>query len=223
LVAAGNRAVILCAAISDKRAMATYTPRDKFYRKARAQGLASRAAFKIEELIGRFKLARPGAKIVDLGCAPGGWLEILARAVGENGLVVGVDLVACASRIVGVITIAGDIREPAVAAAITARLGGPADLITSDLAPKLSGIAARDQARSAELIEAAIGVAEHSLRPGGAMVAKLFMGGDFEQSVAEFRRRFRDVQIARTEATRPGSSELYVVARDFYRAGERET
>ncbi len=147
--------------------------------------------------------------------------QILARAVGENGLVVGVDLVACASRIVGVITIAGDIREPAVAAAITARLGGPADLITSDLAPKLSGIAARDQARSAELIEAAIGVAEHSLRPGGAMVAKLFMGGDFEQSVAEFRRRFRDVQIARTEATRPGSSELYVVARDFYRAGER--
>jgi len=193
--------------------MATYTPRDKFYRKARAQGLASRAAFKIEELIDRFKLARPGAKIIDLGCAPGGWLEILARAAGPHGTVVGVDLAEC--RMPGVITIAGDIRDSAVAAAIAEKLGGPADLITSDLAPKLSGIAARDQARSRELVEAALGLAQALLRPGGAMVAKLFMGADFDPIVAEFRRGFSSVQIARTEATRPGSSELYIVARDF--------
>lgn len=194
--------------------MATYTPRDRFYRKAREQGLASRAAFKIEELIDRFKLARPGARIVDLGCAPGGWLKILARAATEHGVVVGVDLAECKAP--GVITIAGDIRDPAIAAAITERLGGAADLITSDLAPKLSGIAVRDQARSRELVEAALGVAQRLLRPGGAMVAKLFMGADFEPVVAEFRRRFSSVQIARTEATRPGSSELYVVARDFH-------
>ena len=194
--------------------MATYTPRDRFYRKAREQGLASRAAFKIEELIERFKLARPGARIVDLGCAPGGWLKILARAATEHGVVVGVDLAECKAP--GVITIAGDIRDPAIAAAITERLGGAADLITSDLAPKLSGIAVRDQARSRELVEAALGVAQRLLRPGGAMVAKLFMGADFEPVVAEFRRRFSSVQIARTEATRPGSSELYVVARDFH-------
>jgi len=194
--------------------MAIYTPHDRFYRKARERGFASRAAFKIEELIERFKLARPGARIVDLGCAPGGWLKILARAAGKHGAVVGVDLVECKAP--GVITIAGDIREPAVAAAIAEQLGGPADLITSDLAPKLSGIAARDQARSRELVQAALGVAQRLLRPGGAMVAKLFMGADFEPTVAEFRRRFSSVQIARTEATRPGSSELYIVARDFH-------
>ena len=193
--------------------MATYTPRDRFYRKARARGLASRAAFKIEELIDRFKLARPGAKIIDLGCAPGGWLKILVRAAGPHGTVVGVDLAEC--RMPGVITIAGDIRDAAVAAAVAEQLGGLADLITSDLAPKLSGIAARDQARSRELVEAALGLADRLLRPGGAMVAKLFMGADFDSIVAEFRRSFSSVQIARTEATRPGSAELYIVARDF--------
>jgi len=201
--------------------MATYTPRDKFYRKARAQGLASRAAFKIEELIDRFKLARPGAKhevrIIDLGCAPGGWLEILVRAAGPHGTVVGVDLVECQvpGQAPGVITIAGDIRDSAVVAAVAEKLGGPADLIASDLAPKLSGIAARDQARSRELVEAALGLAQRLLRPGGAMVAKLFMGADFDPIVTEFRREFSSVQIARTEATRPGSAELYIVARDF--------
>lgn len=195
--------------------MASYTPRDRFYRKARQRGLTSRAAFKIEELVARFRLIRPGAKIVDLGCSPGGWLEILARATGERGIVVGVDLVSARISAPNVVTIADDILDPAIAATIAQRLGGPADLITSDLAPKLSGVRARDQARSHELIEAALAVAEQSLRPGGAMVAKLFMGLDFEPIVARFKRRFADVRVARTKAARPGSSELYVVARYF--------
>lgn len=195
--------------------MATYTPRDRFYRKAREQGLASRAAFKIEELIGRFQLAKAGARVVDLGCAPGGWLQILARSVGPKGAVVGVDLVECKRPPPRVITIVGDIRDPAVAAAVAQRLGSPADLITSDLAPELSGISARDLARSRELVAGALAVAERCLRPGGAMVAKLFMGADFDELVAGFRRRFGDVRIARTKATRPGSSELYLVARGF--------
>jgi 23S rRNA (uridine2552-2'-O)-methyltransferase len=195
--------------------MATYTPRDRFYRKARERGLASRAAFKIEELIARFRLIRPGAKIVDLGCAPGGWVGILARATGDCGIVVGVDLVPPPISAPNVVIIAGDILDPAIAATIARRLGGAADLVTSDLAPKLSGVRARDQARSHELIEAALAVAERLLRPGGAMVAKLFMGADFHSIVAGFKRRFGDVRVARTSAARPGSSELYVVARDF--------
>jgi 23S rRNA (uridine2552-2'-O)-methyltransferase len=195
--------------------MASYTPKDRFYRQARARGLASRAAFKIEELIERFKLARPGAKIVDLGCAPGGWLAILARAAAPGGSVVGVDLAPCRSPAPGVITIAGDILDPAIGAAITAKLGGRADLITSDLAPKLSGIRERDQAKTRELIDAALAIAGRCLRPGGAMVAKLFMGAGFDQVLAAFKSRFGKVQVARTEASRPGSSELYIVARDF--------
>jgi 23S rRNA (uridine2552-2'-O)-methyltransferase len=195
--------------------LATYTPRDRFHRKARERGLPSRAAFKIEELIARFKLVGPRAKIVELGCAPGGWLAILAKAA-PRATVVGVDLAQCKIGVPGVITIAGDIRDPGIADAIAQALGGPADLITSDLAPKLSGIAARDQARSRELVEAALVLARRSLRPGGAMVAKLFMGADFDQTVDDFRRSFRKVQVARTAATRPGSSELYIVALGFH-------
>ena len=130
-------------------------------------------------------------------------------------MVVGIDLIGCRSPARNVVTIAGDIRDPAIAAAAIDKLGGPADLVTSDLAPKLSGIPERDDARSRELIETALGVAERALKPGGAMVAKLFMGADFEGCVTLFERSFRNVQVARTKATRPGSSELYIVAREF--------
>jgi 23S rRNA (uridine2552-2'-O)-methyltransferase len=258
--------------------MARYNPRDKFYRKARAEGLPSRAAFKIEELIARFKLVRPGARVADLGCAPGWWLAILTRAVGPNGRVVGIDLDQCAAPGPNVVTIAGDIRDaltraqvaslladapdratksahpvaaaplgaaalrtdrfaapsarfaavappaqvPAPSAAVSAPrvedaalYGAVADLITSDLSPKLTGIADRDQARSAELLTIALEFAADVLKPGGAMIAKLFMGGGFEDLKRKFDRAFDKVEIAHTRASRPGSSELYLVARGF--------
>lgn len=195
--------------------MARYEPHDKFYRKARERGLPSRAAFKIEELLKRFRLAREGSRIVDLGCAPGGWLAILSRATGPSGRVVGVDLVPCESPVPWAFTIEGDIRDPALVEAIIARLGGQADLITFDVAPKLSGIASRDEARSRELLESALQITQKLLRPGGAMVAKLFMGADFRETAALFKSLFANVDITRTKATRPGSSELYLAARGF--------
>ena len=198
--------------------MARYQPHDKFYRKAREQGLPSRAAFKLEEILGRFDLVRPGARIADLGCAPGGWMAILARAAGADGRVVGVDLAVSAAPGPNVTVIAGDIRDPAVRAAVSEKLGGGADLVTSDLAPKLSGIRERDQARSAELIEIAVDFARTILRPGGAMVAKLFMGAEFSQTRKLFERDFARVEVVRTQASRPGSAELYMVARGL-RAG----
>src|SRR5215813_3400613 len=123
--------------------MARYEPHDRFYRKARERGLPSRAAFKIEELIDRAHLVQKRAKIVDLGCAPGGWLAILARAAGPDGRIVGVDLAPCANPPARVIMIVGDILEDAIVERVIAELGGQADLVTSDLAPKLTGIAAR--------------------------------------------------------------------------------
>jgi 23S rRNA (uridine2552-2'-O)-methyltransferase len=195
--------------------MARYEPHDRFYRKARERGLPSRAAFKIEELIARFRLVREGARVVDLGCAPGGWLAILARAVGTRGHLVGVDLVRCTSVLPNVITIVGDIRDEAVRAAVAEGLEGAADLVTSDLAPKLSGIAERDQALSLELIESAVEFARSVLRPGGAMVAKLFMGSRFEQIRSVFERNFGRIDLVRTKASRVGSAELYLVGRDF--------
>ncbi len=195
--------------------MATYEPKDKYYRKARQRGLVSRAAFKLEEIIARTRLVAPGARVIDVGAAPGGWLKILAKAVGANGRVVGIDLVACRNVPASVVTIIGDVREPGRAGEAMRALGGPADLVTSDLAPKLSGVTARDEARSRELIDSALEFAGGVLRPGGAMVAKLFMGALFADTVARFREHFADVQVMRTTASRPGSSELYLVARDF--------
>ena len=195
--------------------MARYEPHDKFYRKAREQGLPSRAAFKIEEVIARFKLSRTGDRVVDLGCAPGGWLVVISRAVGGEGRVVGVDLAPCRINAPNVATIAGDINDPAVSAAAAAALGGAASLVTSDLAPKLSGIRERDQAASIALVEAAIEFARAVLKPGGAIVAKCFMGADFAEVRALFERDFGKVEAVRTRATRPGSSELYIVARGF--------
>jgi 23S rRNA (uridine2552-2'-O)-methyltransferase len=197
--------------------MATYEPRDKFYRKARELGLPSRAAFKIEELIARGELVRKGGRVVDLGCAPGGWLAILARAVGVDGLVVGVDLAEIKGAPRGVVTIAGDILESAVSEQVAEALGGKANLVTSDLAPKLTGIAVRDEARSHELVETALEFATHTLAPGGAMIAKIFMSGEFNAIVGKFKGHFAKVEVKRTRASRPGSAELYVIARDFIR------
>ena len=195
--------------------VATYEPRDKFYRKARAMGLPSRAAFKIEEIIARNRLVGKGSRVVDLGCAPGGWLAILVAAASQNGRVVGVDLAQVKNPPAGAIAIAGDILDPAVAARVQNELGGRADLVTSDLAPKLTGISSRDEARSRELIDVALRFAIATLKPGAAMVVKLFMGAEFKDIVDSFKQHFGNVEVTRTKASRPGSSELYIVARGF--------
>jgi 23S rRNA (uridine2552-2'-O)-methyltransferase len=178
-------------------------------------GLPSRAAFKIEEILARNRLVSKAAKIVDLGCAPGGWLAILVQAAGPGGRVVGVDLAPVKNPPAGAITIVGDILDASMAARIASELGGRANLATSDLAPKLTGIAARDEARSRELVDAALAFAIAILAPGGAMVAKLFMGAEFKQVLDTFKRHFVNVEVTRTKASRPGSSELYIIARDF--------
>jgi 23S rRNA (uridine2552-2'-O)-methyltransferase len=195
--------------------MANYQPQDKYFKRAREQGLPSRAAFKLTELLERYHLLRPRVRVLDLGCAPGGWLAIIARMVGDDAKVVGIDLVACPPHSPKVAILTGDVSEPAVRRAALDLLKGPADLIVSDMAPKLSGIKTRDAARCEELLNLALLTAAEMLKPGGAVIAKAFMGEGFTQTVAAFRARFRSVDIVRTNATRPGSRELYLVARDF--------
>jgi 23S rRNA (uridine2552-2'-O)-methyltransferase len=196
--------------------MARYQHRDKFYRRAEELGLPSRAAFKLEELLARFKLVGEGGRVIDLGCAPGGWLSILARIVGNSGRVVGIDLAPCAKTAANVITLTVNVAASGLSSRVAEAIGGAAaDLITSDLAPRLSGIAERDHARSRELIEAALELARALLKPGGAMIAKIFMGAGFGEMRALFTRDFARVEVVRTRASRAGSSELYVVARGF--------
>ncbi len=194
--------------------MAIYDPRDKYYRKAREKGLPSRAAFKIEELIGRIRLPFD-ARVIDLGCAPGGWLAILTTAVGRNGRIVGIDLAACGNFGANVESMVADIRDPQLPDILKEKLGRPADLITSDLSPKLTGIREHDDAQFEELIDAALAIASRTLKPGGTMIAKLFMSGAFKGIVGRFEKHFAKVEVTKVKATRPGSSELYVIARGF--------
>lgn len=198
--------------------MAHYQPRDKYFKRAREQGLPSRAAFKLSELLERYRLLRPRMRVLDLGCAPGGFLAVLARMAGGDAKVVGVDLVECPLAPPKITALTGDMADPAVRRAALDSLGGPADLIISDMAPKLSGIKAQDEARCEELLHLALQTAAEMLKPGGALIAKAFMSGDFAQILAAFRARFRTVDIVRTAATRPGSRELYLVAREFHPA-----
>lgn len=191
-----------------------YERKDAFYHKAKAQGLRSRAAFKLEDLDRR--VLRPGDRVVDLGCWPGGWLQVAARRVGESGRVVGVDLRRLDPlRLAAIRTVEGDVADEATLARVAQALEEPADVVLSDLSPKLTGIRERDEARASELVRLAFSVAGRLLRPGGSLVCKTFMNSDYAELLAEARRRFAEVATTRSQATRRGSAELYLIARGF--------
>ena len=194
--------------------MARYEPRDRFYRQARDKGLPSRAAFKLEELLAKIKIPSD-ALVIDLGCAPGGWLAILGRVIGKKGRVIGIDLASCGNFGASVETLVADIRDPALPALLESKFGRHADIVTSDLSPKLTGIREHDDAQFEELIDAALTMAHAMLKPGGVMIAKLFMGSAFKSVLARFEKNFGSVDVTKVKATRPGSSELYVIARGF--------
>ena len=143
-------------------------------------------------------------------------MAILGRAVGDKGRVIGIDLASCGNFGASVETIVADIRDPALPTILKERLGRDADLVTSDLSPKLTGIREHDEAQFEELIDAAMTMARATLKPGGVMIAKLFMGGAFKGILARFEKSFGSVDVTKVKATRPGSSELYVIARGFH-------
>jgi 23S rRNA (uridine2552-2'-O)-methyltransferase len=186
-----------------------YDPRDRFYRKAKAEGLRARSAFKIEEILRRHRLLRPGMAALDLGAAPGGFLQVLAAAVG-------VDLEPI--RSLGkawVKTGVVDLLAPDAVERIRELHPGRFDLVTSDMAPKTIGVKITDEARSLELARMALAVARQTLRLGGALVVKVFMGGDFPVFRKEMQAAFDVVQVVRPEATRERSYEVYVVGKGF--------
>lgn len=187
---------------------------DPFVAEARRLGYRSRAAFKLIQLDARFRLLTPGRRVVDLGCAPGGWTQIAATRVGARGKVVGIDLVA-ANPVAGAILLAGDFRDPAIAGHIREGLGGPADLVLSDMAAPATGHAATDHLRIVALAEDAFAFAETILKPGGAFVAKVFQGGTEGALLAALKRAFAEVRHAKPAASRTKSAETYVVARGF--------
>jgi 23S rRNA (uridine2552-2'-O)-methyltransferase len=187
---------------------------DPFVAESQRLGYRSRAAFKLIQLDERFHLVSPGDRVLDLGCAPGGWTQIAVQRAGAAGRVVGIDLNPT-DPVPGATALTGDFRDPEMAARLRDALGGPADLVLSDMAAPATGHAATDHLRVVALAEDAFALAETMLKPGGALVAKVFQGGAEGDLLAALKRAFREVRHAKPPASRAESAETYVVAKGF--------
>ena len=185
---------------------------DPYVKKAQAEGLRSRAAYKLEELVERDRLLKPGMVVVDLGAAPGGWSQWVRQALGDTGRVIALDILDMPG-LAGVEFIHGDFREEAVLAQLEQTLQGQlVDLVLSDMAPNMSGVDAVDLPRAMHLAELAMDFADHHLRVGGTFLIKLFQGVGFDDYVRDLRRRYGKVVIRKPAASRKRSPEVYALA-----------
>lgn len=189
--------------------------RDPFARKRRADGYRARSAYKLLELNRQDRLMRKGSRVLDLGAAPGGWTQVALEICGPGGTVVAVDVLKI-EPLPGAILIEGDCRAPDTLAAVADHFpANGADLVMSDMAPNLSGVAARDEAAMAELASMTLDYADKFLQPGGSLLMKLLRYADSEAIVDDLRQRFGSVQRRKPEASRDASREFYVVAKRF--------
>ncbi|AGA91273.1 23S rRNA methylase [Thioflavicoccus mobilis 8321] len=188
---------------------------DDYVIRAQKLGYRSRAAFKLLELQEKDRLLGRGMRVLDLGAAPGGWSQVATQLVGPRGIVVALDLLAIES-LPGVVILQGDFRDEAVLAELMQALGeAPLDVVLSDMAPNISGIAAVDQPRAALLGELALDCARQVLKPGGALVVKMFQGEGFDALLGDMRGLFRSVAVRKPAASRANSRECYLVAKGF--------
>src|SRR5688572_27312406 len=185
---------------------------DPFVKKAQAEGMRSRAAYKLEELVEHDHLLKPGMVVVDLGAAPGGWAQVARRQLGDRGRVLALDILEL-PPIAGVEFIHGDFREPEALSRLEALLGDDqVDLVLSDMAPNMSGVDTVDQARAMHLSELARDFAAEHLKPGGDFLIKLFQGEGFDAYVADLRKRYAKLAIRKPAASRRRSNEVYALA-----------
>ena len=190
---------------------------DPYVKKAQAEGMRSRAAYKLEELVERDRLLKPGMVVVDLGAAPGGWSQWIRQSLGSidqerPGRVIALDILEMPT-LAGVEFLHGDFREDAVLSKLEATLDGAmVDLVLSDMAPNKSGMDAVDQPRIMYLAELAMAFADQHLKPGGTFLIKRFQGTDFDQYLRDLRRRYGKVSIRKPAASRKRSPEVYALA-----------
>ncbi|RVU30903.1 MULTISPECIES: 23S rRNA (uridine(2552)-2'-O)-methyltransferase RlmE [Neptunomonas] len=188
---------------------------DPYVKRAQVDGYRSRASYKILELIDKDKLIKPGMVVMDLGSAPGGWSQVVAPLVGDNGRVVASDILPM-DALPGVDFIQGDFTEDAVFEDIMALLGdSPVDLVISDMAPNISGVKTADQASSMYLVELALDMARQVLKPNGSFVVKVFQGESYDEYLKDVRTSFNKVVIRKPDASRPRSREVYLVGKGF--------
>ena len=185
---------------------------DAFVKRAQAEGWRSRAAFKLEELLDRDRLLKPGMVVVDLGAAPGGWSQLVRARLGETGRVIALDILPM-QGIAGVEVIEGDFTaEPALRDLESRLEGARVDLVLSDMAPNMSGVAVADQIRAMHLAELALAFARDWLKPGGSMLVKLFQGVGFDDYLRDLRADFERVTMRKPKASRARSREVYALA-----------
>jgi 23S rRNA (uridine2552-2'-O)-methyltransferase len=188
---------------------------DPFVKQAQKDGYRSRASYKLLALNEKDKLIKPGMLVIDLGSAPGGWSQIASQLVGEKGKLIASDILPM-DALPDVDFIQGDFTEESVFNEIMRVIDGrPVDVVISDMAPNLSGVAAADQAASIYLIELALDMAQQVLKPKGSFVAKAFQGEGYDDFVKQVREHFDTVLIRKPEASRARSREVYVVGKGF--------
>ena len=186
---------------------------DAYFRKARNEGFAARAVYKLEDIDRQLRLFRPGARVLDLGCRPGSWMQYALKVVGPYGKVVGVDRLPLPSPVAGAQVIVADIftlSDDELLCGLAAY-----DVVLSDMAPDTTGIRATDQARSANLVTEALARAERLLAPLGAFVAKVFQSPDVDGLRKRMGQRFGEVRLLKPEASRRQSTEIYLVGKNF--------
>lgn len=199
-----------------------YNPRDKYFKKAKEKGVRARSFFKIEEIDQRERFLRPGMHVLDLGAAPGSFMQYAAKAIGAAGLVVGIDLSAIQpiSGPAKTVMHQGDIYEESTKQWLRDAHPQRFDTVVSDLAPKTSGIKDMDHWNSIELSHEVLRYCTDFLKPGGSCLMKVFQGEEFDRFVRTVKKRFRNAKIIKPDATRDRSREVYVVGLGFI---ERDT
>lgn len=203
----------------------TYERKDRLYSQAKTEGFRSRAAYKLVEIDQKFSFLRPGCRVVDLGCFPGGWLQIASQKAGPRGLIIGIDLdhvepVREYPTNAPVIVLRGDASDLEMQREMLRLSGGKVDAVISDMSPKLTGVKFSDVARSADLVELAWHIARNMLKPGGSFVAKIFPGNESDVIFRAMRKDFEKLSRHVLKASRKTSNEYYFVGRGFSGAAE---
>lgn len=194
-----------------------YNQKDYYFQKAKSEKYAARSIFKLQEIDDRFKIIKPGYRILDLGAAPGSWSQYASEKVGKTGRVLGIDLQPIKLTLPNAVFVCADMRDLKLDEIMTAhQISPPFDVVLSDMAPKTTGIRITDQTRSLELCELALATAERFLRPRGSFVCKLFHSEEFEQFRRTLRERFGRVEVLRPKSTRKESKEIFFIARDYH-------
>ena len=188
--------------------------RDQYRRLAKDQGYRARSAYKLLQMNRSYNILKKGDKVVDLGCAPGGWLQVAAKEVRSSGKVIGIDLKPV-TPVDGAVILQGSIEDSNMLSKISEILGCKADVVLSDLAPNVSGVWDIDHARQISLSTIALRFAQHVLRIGGSSVFKVFEGDMLEEFRSELRKTFGKVLLNKPSASRQESSELYIVCLNF--------